>query len=137
MWVLPQWAIGLGGRYSYRKERISVLGGDPYKSHIWGLSGFTQILPISDFDKKFKIGIHGGIVFQAEWEGLYLDKGLINPSSTVPEGKGWVHIVLAGAGYRLPVGERAALNVLVLWDLTKSKYSPYTSNPLIRVSINF
>lgn len=138
-WIIPQWALGLGGRYSYRKERFNIIGGDtnPYKSHIWGLSGFTQILPIPDLDKAFHIGIHGGVVFQGEWEGLYLDKGTLDPLATNPKGKGWVHMFLAGVGYRVPVGERAALNILVLWDLTNNKYTPYTSNPLLRVNINF
>lgn len=86
MWVIPQWAIGIGGRYSFRKERFNIIGGqtNPYKTHIWGLSGFTQILPIPDLDKAFKIGIHGGIVFQGEWEGLYLDKGTIDPFVSNP-----------------------------------------------------
>lgn len=44
---------------------------------------------------------------------------------------------LAGVGYRVPIGERAALNILVLWDLTNNSYSPYTTNPLLRVSVNF
>ncbi|MHC1704665.1 MAG: hypothetical protein AB9846_12225 [Tenuifilaceae bacterium] len=139
MWVIPQWAIGVGGRYSYRRERFNIFGGqtNPYKTHIWGLSGFTQILPIPDFDKVFKNGIRGGIVFQGEWEGLYLDKGTIDPLAANPEGKGWVHLFLAGVGYRVPIGERAALNILVLWDLTNNRYSPYTTNPLLRVNINF
>jgi len=139
MWVIPQWSIGIGGRYTYRKERFSVFGGDsnPYKEHIWGLSGFTEILPIPDLDKAFKIGIHGGIVFHGEWEGLYLDKGKLDPSAVNPTGKGWVNMFMAGVGYRIPMGDRAALNILVLWDLTNNAYSPYTTNPLLRLSINF
>lgn len=139
MWIIPQWAVGFGGRYSYRRERFNIIGGqsNPYKTHIWGLSGFTQILPIPDLDKTFKIGIHGGIVFQGEWEGLYLDKGTLDPLTPNPSGKSWVHIILVGGGYRIPVGERAALNILLLWDLTNSKYSPYTTNPLIRLNVNF
>jgi len=139
IWVIPQWSIGIGGRYTFRKERFSILGdsSNPYKAHIWGLSGFTQIVPIPDLDEAFNIGIKGGIVFHGEWEGLYMDKGLINSSLTNATGKGWVHMFLAGVGYRVPVGERAAINILVLWDLTNNAYTPYTTNPLIRLSINF
>lgn len=139
MWVLPQWAIGFGGRYTFRKDHYNFINGESstYKAHIWGVSGFTQILPIPDLDKAFKIGIHGGPIFQGEWEGLYMDKGTIDPNAINPGNKGWVHIILVGAGYRFPLGERAALNLLVMWDLTNSKYSPYTTNPLLRVNINF
>jgi len=139
MWVLPQWAIGIGGRYSYRKERFDLLSGrsKPYETNIWGLSGFTQIMPIRDLDKAFGIGIHGGPIFQGVWEGLYLDKGAIDPTTAVTAGKGWVHLFMAGVGYRFPIGEKAGLNLLVLWDLTNNRYSPYTSNPIMRVSISF
>jgi hypothetical protein len=139
MWVVPQWAIGIGGRYTFRKERFNAIGEqiNPYKAHIWGLSGFTEILPIPDLDKAFNIGIKGGIIFYGEWEGLYLDRSLLDPNAAVPKGKGWVHLFLVGGGYRVPLGERAALNLLVLWDLTNNAYSPYTTNPLLRLSISF
>lgn len=139
MWVIPQWAVGLGGRYTFKKDRFNLLNGEskPYSTHIWGLSAFTQILPIPDLDEAFKIGIHGGPVFHGEWEGLYLDKGLLDPTIGSSTGKGWVHMFLVGGGYHFPMGEKAAINLLVLWDLTNSRYTPYTTNPLIRLSVNF
>lgn len=139
LWVIPNWAIGVGGRYTYRKENYNIIGGEskPYKAHIWGVSGFTQILPFPDLDKAFKIGIHGGPIFQGEWEGLYLDKAMFTPAVSTKSDKGWVHLILAGIGYRFPLGDKAALNLLVMWNLTDSRYSPYTSNPMLRVNINF
>lgn len=138
-WVLPQWAVGVGGRYTFRKGSYGIVGEStkPVKSHIWGVSGFTQIMPIRDLDKAFGIGIHGGPIFQAEWEGLYLDKSVGEVGTTSNLGRSWVHLVLAGAGYHFPLGDKAALNLLAMWNLTDSKYSPYTSNPMLRVSINF
>jgi len=138
MWVIPQWSVGFGGRYSYRKEQYDILGKTiTYKEHIWGISGFTEILPVRDLDEAFHIGIHGGPIFHGEWEGLYLDKGAIEPTGGNQNGKGWVHLIMVGAGYRFPLGEKAAFNLLVLWDLTNNQYSPYTSNPLLRISISF
>ncbi|RPH29771.1 MAG: hypothetical protein EHM93_16850 [Bacteroidales bacterium] len=139
VWVIPQWAVGVGGRYTYRKGSYGIVGEDtkPLKSHIWGVSGFTQIVPFPDLDKAFRIGIHGGLIFQAEWEGLYLDKRIGNLSTTDENGKGWVHLVLVGVGYRFPLGDKAALNLLAMWNLTDSPYSPYSSNPMLRISINF
>jgi hypothetical protein len=66
-----------------------------------------------------------------------MDKGTFDPNAINPGNKGWVHIILAGVGYRFPLGDKVALNLLVMWDLTNSKYSPYTTNPLLRVNINF
>jgi len=139
IWVIPQWAIGVGGRYTFRKGTYGIVGEDtkPIKSHIWGVSGFTQIMPVRDLDKAFGIGIHGGPIFQAEWEGLYLDKSIGNVGTTSNEGKGWVHLVLVGAGYHFPLGDKAALNLLAMWNITDSRYSPYTSNPMLRISVNF
>jgi len=139
MWVLPQWSVGVGGRYTFRRERYNLINGESqnFKSHIWGLSGFTQIMPITDLDKAFKIGIHGGPIFQGEWEGLYLDKGNFDPNIISQEGRGWVHLFLVGVGYRFPVSEKSGINLLVLWELTNSRYTPYTTNPLLRLSINF
>lgn len=139
IWIIPQCAIGVGGRYTFRKENYSIIGSEskPFKAHIWGVSGFTQIMPFRDLDKAFHIGIHGGPIFQGEWEGLYLDKGLVNPSLSENNGKGWVHLVLAGVGYRFPLGDKAALNLLAMWNLVDSRYSPYSSNPMLRISISF
>lgn len=139
MWIIPQWAVGFGGRYTFRKGQYNPYGGggSSNKAHIWGLSGFTEIVPIRDFDESFGIGIKGGIVLHGEWEGLYLDKGLIDPNATQGQGKSWVHMYLVGGGYRVPIGDRAAINILILWDLTNSDYSPYTTNPLLRLSVNF
>ncbi len=139
IWVLPQWSLGVGGRYSFLKTSYSIAGIDtkPLKTHIWGVSGFTQIIPVRDLDKAFGIGIHGGPIFQAEWEGLYLDKSLGQLNESTDNGKGWVHLVLVGAGYRFPLGDKAALNLLAMWNITDSRYSPYSSNPMLRVSINF
>ena len=137
LWVIPQWSIGIGGRYTFRKERNSYSFSKPYQTHIWGLSSFTEILPIPDLDKVFKIGIHGGPILHGEWEGLYLDKDLFDLNAGANKGKGWVHLFLAGAGYRFPIGDKAAVNLLAIWTITNSRYSPYTSNPMFRISVNF
>lgn len=136
LWVIPQWSLGVGGRYTYYSRRSIFQGNQVIRTHIWGVSGFTQILPIADFSKSTPINIHGGIILHGEYEGLYLDQRMINPTSTL-SGKTWVNLYLAGFGYRQLLGERAALNLLLLWDLSNSPYSPYVSNPIIRVNVTF
>jgi hypothetical protein len=44
---------------------------------------------------------------------------------------------MVGGGYRFPMGDKAALNLLVMWELTNSQYTPYTTNPIIRLGVNF
>lgn len=137
IWIFPQWSLGLGGRYTYRKERFSLLEGntrlDPIKTTIWGYSAFTDILPIPDFNEAFGVDLHGGIFLHAELENLYLDRKLFD--STSDEGMGWINMYMVGFGWRQRLGRRAAANFMVLWDLTDNRYSPYTSNPILRFSL--
>lgn len=137
LWILPQWNIGVAARYMYRRERFSLEQGtsNSSKSHIWGVSGSTQVLPIPDFYDAFGVDIHGGVVFHCEYEYLYLDKNLVNMDAG--GGKQWVQICFLGVGWRQRVGNRSAVNLLVLWDVSKNSYSPYIDNPVLRFSITF
>lgn len=134
IWVVPQWSVGVGGRYTYFSRRSIYQGERVLRTHMWGASGFTQILPIPDFSKILPINLHGGILLHGEYEGLYLDQRMIDPFSNLA-GKTWVHLYLAGFGYRQILGERAALNILLLWDLSNNQFSPYVSSPIIRVNV--
>lgn len=137
IWIFPQWSLGFGGRYSYRKERFSLYEGstrlDPVKTTIWGYSAFTDILPIPDLNETFGIDLHGGIVIHGEFENLYLDRKFFD--SSADEGMGWIKMYIVGFGWRQRLGRRAAANFMVLWDLTDNRYSPYTSNPILRFSL--
>ncbi|HOP04467.1 MAG TPA: hypothetical protein PL017_01460 [Tenuifilaceae bacterium] len=136
MWILPQWSVGVGGRYTYFSRRSIYQNDRVLRTHIWGFSGFTQVLPIRNFSEVTPIPLNGGIFLHGEYEGLYLDQRMINTSSAL-SGKTWVHLYLAGVGYRQILGERAALNILLLWDLSNNPLSPYLSNPILRVNVTF
>lgn len=137
IWIFPQWTIGAGGRYTYRKDRFDLVGGrmESQSTNIWGVSAFTQLLPVPDFNKTFGIDLHGGVVFHAEYEGLYVDTKFFDATST--SGTGWINMYLVGGGWHQRVGRRAAINFLVLWDLTNNRFSPYSSNPILRFNITF
>jgi hypothetical protein len=137
IWIIPQWSVGIGGRYSYYSHRGYFIGGSsqPYRSHIWGGSVFTQILPIRDFSETFPvIPFKGGILFHAEYEKLSVDRKMVNPLGVDQTGKTWVELYLVGFGYRQRLGERAAINFMLLWDVSNSNYSPYQQNPMLRVN---
>lgn len=139
LWIFPQWSVGVGGRYTYRRERFSFDPSNtsikPVTTTIWGYSGFTDILPIPDFNEAFGVRLHGGFVIHGEFENLYLDRKFFDITAT--QGMGWIHMYMVGGGWRQRIGDRAAVNFLVLWDLTDNRYSPYTSNPILRFSITF
>lgn len=137
IWILPQWNVGVSGRYSFRNERFNLEQGtsNPQKNHIWGVSGFTQVLPIPDLSEAFNVNIHGGLVIQCEYECLYVNKRLVNLNDV--EGKTWTNICFVGVGWRQRVGDRSAVNLIVLWDVSKDAYSPYIDNPVLRFSITF
>lgn len=136
IWVIPQWSVGLGGRYSYYSHKGYATGGPSkaYRTHIWGASAFTQIVPIPDFSEVLPIKLNGGIVFHAEYERLLIDRQRINPITSTTHGKTWVELYLVGFGYRQRLGEKSAFNIMLLWEVSKSKFSPYTQNPMIRIN---
>ncbi len=96
---------------------------------------------------QFETSIYGGRVFgryyplenlfaHAEYEALNLEV----PSS--PSGGGYsdlvrtyINSVLVGGGYAQPIGQNAAITLMVLFNLTEEQYSPY-QNPILRLGIN-
>lgn len=138
IWILPQWNVGVSGRYSFRNERFNLEQGTstPKKNHIWGVSGFTQVLPIPDLSEAFNVNIHGGLLFQCEYECLYVNKRLVNMNDA-SSGKTWTNICFVGVGWRQLVGVRSAVNLVVLWDVSQNTYTPYIDNPVLRFSVTF
>ena len=136
IWVIPQWSLGVGGRYTYYSHKGYVIGGpsEPYRTHIWGVSAFTQILPIPDFSEVLPINVKGGIMLHGEYERLLIDRQMTNPFTTSAQGKTWVELYLVGFGYRQRIGEKAALNIMLLWEVSNSDFSPYPQNPMLRVN---
>lgn len=43
--------------------------------------------------------------------------------------------LLLGGGYRQPIGDRASINFLLLYDVLQDKYSPYGRNPFIKIQV--
>ncbi len=136
MWVVPQWSIGVGGRYTFYKPRYIGSSSSVSGTHIWGVSGFTQVLPFPDIGTLLNKEIGGGPILHGEYEGLYYDTKLMDPLAP-STGKQWVDILFVGGGWRQQVGDRAAINILLLWNLSGQDFTPYTSNPILRFTITF
>jgi hypothetical protein len=48
------------------------------------------------------------------------------------KGASWAHDFLIGGGYRQMIGDRASMNLMLLWNVNESYFSPYR-NPIIRI----
>jgi hypothetical protein len=52
------------------------------------------------------------------------------------QGRKTIPSLLLGAGYRMPMGDRASMSFLLLFDVIEDRYSPYI-NPIIEIGFGF
>jgi hypothetical protein len=109
--------------------------------------GFTYLHFSSSQMPKFSTSIFGGNVFasyivlenvfvRTEYEILSLESKFFNPNIYPEQDRFNVQSVLVGGGYRYPIGARSFLNMMILWNLNETIYTPY-SNPIIRMNFEF
>jgi hypothetical protein len=101
--------------YSYSDKQYS------YSTHIYGGKIFATHIITKD------------VFAHAEFEKLNLDAFDYTTFQTT---RIWVTSLLVGGGYRMRIGERTSVNLMVLYNLNQTEYSPY-QNPIIRVGFNF
>jgi hypothetical protein len=51
-------------------------------------------------------------------------------------GRKTIPSLLLGGGYRMPMGDRASMSFLVLFDVIDDRYSPYI-NPILQFGVGF
>jgi len=113
-------SAGIGISYFY----ISESGAQSFSTNIYGGKVFGSF---SVFENLF---IH------AEYEVLNLETQYFN-NNIYPERKRFnIGSFLVGPGYKFKMGERSSVNLLMLWNLNETAYSPYT-NPVLRMSFQF
>lgn len=111
--ITEKLSAGVGFTYLYYKDRIY-----DYSTNIYGGRVFTRYNIIENFFA------HG------EYEILNLETfDLIDKRMNITN-------ILVGGGYRQHIGGRTYFNLLVLWNINESAYSPY-QNPIIRGGISF
>ena len=104
-----------------------------------GIGATYQFYRYRDRFNDFSTNIYGGRVFSkynilenifahAEYEVLNLEAFDLEKRLNVTS-------ILLGGGYRQRLGGRTYLNLLVLWNINESAYSPYR-NPIIRGGIS-
>lgn len=78
---------------------------------------------------------YDNFLLYAEVEALnYIPGHFVSFSSNLD--REWVVSPLVGPGFMQPIGERAKLLLMLLWNLNDSSTSPY-SNPIVRVTFLF
>lgn len=125
--------LTLGAGISYKYNRVRDYTQDlttgkwyDYTSNVYGGSIWARYYLLQN------------IFAHAEIEQLQIDYKYTSISTTIPtlvkNGVG-VNSVLVGGGFRQPVGGRVFFNILILFNLNESDFTPY-SNPIIRAGIS-
>lgn len=111
-YLTEQWRLGLAGTYRYFNFRDYNLSGSVYGGGV-----FTQHDILESFMAHAEYEVLNG-----PWDGT---GRRFNVTS-----------LLIGGGYSGQVGGRLSTNLLILYNLNDSVYSPYT-NPVIRAGFGF
>jgi hypothetical protein len=123
--VLPRLTLGLGPIYIYEKYKnlgfeTSTYGGK-------GVASFT-VLRGSDLGERFALG---DILLHLENEVVSVEN--YNDTRYTYQKRLWIDNFLVGGGISQAVGNRLAISVFVLWDITQNKNSPYYyTSPIIK-----
>ncbi len=113
-----RFSAGIGGTYQYYSDSRYN-----FNTSVYGGSIFGRFILIKD------------LFLYSEVEALNIDDMEIY-QNTLEMKRIWVTSVLVGGGYRQRIGERAAINLMLLWNINETSKSPYT-NPIVRVGFEF
>lgn len=120
--VTERLTLGTGVIYQYYRYKFANLD---FKFNNYG-ARFFGTYQLNDF-----------LVLHAEQESLNLEylkfNALGNPDGSVRRKIGSTFV---GAGYRQYISSNSMVDLLVLFNLTETTYTPY-SNPIIRVNFGF
>jgi hypothetical protein len=108
--INPKLSAGIGIKYQYYKYKNI---GYTYETNIYGGSVFGRY---NVFDGLF----------------AYTEYAIINLEAFDTRKRTDVFSWFVGGGYAQPLGSRASMNIMILYNLTETRYTPYT-NPIFRV----
>lgn len=129
--VGPRFALGLGGRYEYLRDRTNFIFLDEVETHIYGMRFFSRLTLVKDLRELVPIGVMMGIFGHAEYELLNLETRFFRTGGIEAGDRFWLDTFLAGIGLSQRTGYATSFNIMVLWDLNNTSSSPYI-NPIIR-----
>jgi hypothetical protein len=142
--------ISFGGYLGLQFGSVTVVDIAPLATYnftekIYGGLGLTYMYYKDNrYQPAFSLSSYGGSVFggyyiwrdlfaHIEYAPLYIpDYYDYYQSFTQPPKSPWAHDLYLGGGYRQWVGERASVNLMILFNVNETEFSPY-SNPIIRI----
>jgi hypothetical protein len=126
---------------------ISPLASYHFTERLYGGLGLTYTYYKDNrYEPSISMSSYGGSIFggyyiwrdlfaHVEYAPLYIPDyyDYYAPSMPGMENEApWAHDIYIGGGYRQWVGERASVNMMLLFNINETVYSPY-SNPIIRI----
>lgn len=122
--LTPRLSTGIGMKYEYYKDPRG-------HTSIYGGSLFTSFVLWKNF-----ISEGSSLMAHVEDEALSLEKKYFEYPTVDVSGRFVLNSFLIGGGLRQRMGKRSYVNMLVLWNLNETYYSPY-QNPILRVTFQF
>jgi hypothetical protein len=135
--ITPRFSAGVGGTYQYYKEEIKYVHGTyKWETSIYGGKVFGTYVLLDEKNTFLPFNL-GSIILQSECEILNVETYRLNQAGYyINAGREWICNILAGGGIRQRIGERSSIDLMILWNLNDTPFSPY-SNPVIRLGFNF
>lgn len=99
-----------------------------YRSNVLNIS--TSIYGNSYFARYY---FSNSIFAHTEYQWMSLESEYFNPYLIGIQKRFIIHNFYLGGGYRIRIGERSYMSIIILYNLNQSQYSPY-ENPLIRIN---
>jgi hypothetical protein len=109
---------GMNLKYIYYREKLDNI--PEYSTHMYGGGPFARYFIFDGLFAHFEYELLNRSV-----QDLYGKEYRVNVSS-----------VFAGGGYRQMLGDRSAMDFMILWNLNDNKYSPY-QNPILQFGFAF
>ncbi len=123
-------APSVGYRFT---ERLTIGTGFIYQYYAIKFPGFN--FKFNNYGTRFfgTYQLTDFLIGHAEYETLNLEYINFNPSG-LPDGtsRRTINSMLVGGGYRQMLGRNSVIDLMLLYNLTETPYTPY-SNPIIRV----
>ncbi|SFW70372.1 hypothetical protein [Chitinophaga sancti] len=118
-------AAGVAINAQYGAEHFRYYDGSTQKRNQYTILGGGLWGRFYPFDFMF---IH----VQPEYNAISVKTTLYNPKQTYTDHYG-VPSLLLGGGYVQPVSDRAAINIMALYDVVQDSRSPYSNGLILRV----
>jgi hypothetical protein len=132
--LTERFTAGLGPIYIYERYKDYNLESSTYGGKV--VASFTVF---KGKENEGPLGI-GNILLHAENEALNIEPSYgVNNGSWIYYYFGdrvWIDNLLLGGGILQTISGNFCISILILWDVTRNKYSPY-SNPILKFGFYF